>query len=444
MTISNATIEAVRNLEPLDIIGRDVLLTESGNSWRGLCPFHNDKEHPSFSLSKDTGHWCCYTCGEKGDSIDFIMRLHNLSFYEAITKLADDYNIPIDNMSPEEAAARDHYNSRVRLLNRIALLFHKYLTTTRHQDKNAIAALAYLTWERGITEDTITKFQIGYAPNDYYMLVRWLVNEGYTSEELLETGLIRAGNSGLYTAFRGRIVFPIKDAQGNVVGFGGRTMEEVTDKNPKYLNSPNSDLFNKRQLLYGLYEAKPYARKANAIVVVEGYLDVVLLHQQGFQTAVAVMGTALGNSHAQTIKQSGVTRAILAMDGDKAGSNATLRIGLNIEKTIKLDLYIAQLPYGYDPDQVAVRSPEEWQSIIDKARPIVVFITDTLVERADGLINDPKVKRDIFDKVNDIIKYVESPIERAGYIEYVVKKLGIEHGIASVCPHCGRSQFEEK
>jgi DNA primase len=325
----------------VDVVSDYVRLRRTGKNWVGLCPFHDDQK-PSFAVEPVKGIYRCFACGKGGNVFTFLMELNGWSFPEAVRSLAASLNIEI----PENRREQEGLSENERLASAVkeaAAFFQQVLKSDA-----GLPGQAYFK-KRGFTSETLARFGLGYAPDAWEELFTRLTKLGYTPQELERAGLAikREGRSGWYDRFRGRTIFPIYTATGRVVGFGARRMSEDPNQ-PKYINSPESPIYQKSRLLYGLYQAKDAIRKNGLALFVEGYADVISLHQAGIQTAIATCGTALATEHAELVARY-TSRVILVFDSDAAGQSATER-GIDVLLRKGLDVAVLRLPDGEDPD----------------------------------------------------------------------------------------------
>ncbi len=363
MAFSAQFLDEVRDRAGLvSVIGRRVRLQKKGREHSGLCPFHNEKT-PSFTVNEDKGFYHCFGCGEHGSVFDFVMKVENLSFPEAVERLAGEagMEMPVDTPEDRERAKRaaTHYD----VLEKACAYYEKQLRLPAGR-----TALSYLQ-NRGVTEDAIRNFRLGYAPDNRSGLRGDLVREGAAEQLMIEAGLLIQPDDrsrSPYDRFRGRVMFPIPDQKGRVIAFGGRILE---DGKPKYLNSPETPLFHKGRTLYGLSQALVPARKKQQLVVTEGYTDVIALHQAGFDTGVAPLGTALTEDQIQLLWR--VTREPhLCFDGDAAGQRAAARAAERALPHLKPghSLRFVILPEGEDPDSlIKAHGPAAIQEHLSRA-----------------------------------------------------------------------------
>jgi DNA primase len=431
--------EIKSRVDIVDLVSETVKLRKSGKNYTGFCPFHPNSRTPAFVVFPESGTWRCFgQCNEGGDIFKFVMKKEGWDFPEALRHLAERAGIKLEPQTPERQEEEDAHE-RLRALLEDAVTFFKH-----HLLQNAAGKSArdYLT-RRGLTDATIETFGLGYALDSWDAGLRYFTGKGYSTADLLAVGLIteRQGSEGFYDRFRNRIMFPIRDPLGRMAGFGAR----ILDPNdvPKFLNSPQTALFDKGRLLYGLDQARKAIRSADQVVIVEGYLDVIVLHQAGFANTVSPMGTALTEDQIRLLKRFS-RRMVLALDADAAGEKATLR-GLEVarqsldrsdemgfdargllrhEARLQADLRVTTLPPGADPDEVALADPQAWAKIIAEARPIVVHVMETLA--ASHNLDDPKDKSEIAARVLPLIEDIPNAVERDDYRQRLARLLRVD------------------
>ena len=435
----NTVDEIKSRLDIVDIISEDVKLKRSGKNFTGFCPFHANSRTPAFVVFSDSGTWRCFgECNEGGDIFKYVMKKQGWDFREALKFLAERAGVKLEPLTPEFKEKNERADQLRKLLED-AVTFYRHQLTQTEPGKET---LAYLTEKRGITQKTAEIWGLGYAPQGWDTTLNYFLKKGYSQADLVDAGMLsEKQEGGVFDRFRHRLMFPIRDANGDMAGFGGRVLnpEDV----PKFMNSPQSLLFDKSRLLYGLDKARKAIRTANQAVIVEGYLDVVVVHQQGFENVVSPMGTALTETQMRLLKRF-TRRFVLALDPDAAGVKATMR-GLEVaresldhssdvtfdargllhnEARLQADLRVSALPDGMDPDEIVLRDPEEWKRIIEASKPIIFHVLDTLVKGQD--IREPKTKSDIAMRILPLINDVPNPVERDAYRQHVARVLQVD------------------
>ncbi len=427
-----------QRIDLVDVVSQTVKLKRTGKNYIGFCPFHSNTRTPAFVVFPDSQSWRCFgQCNEGGDLFGFVMKRDNLDFQEALKQLADKAGV---TLKPQTQADKKHDQERDTLIDimeaAVAFYRNQMLETTPGKK-----ALDYL-YKRGLTDETIKTWGLGYAPDSWSLLLDHLLAKGYTRDLILQAGMLSQGDDGrVYDRFRDRLMFPIRGIYGKMAGFGGRVLNP--DDVPKYLNSPATDLFDKGRLLYGLDQARATMRAESQAVIVEGYMDVIGLHQAGFTNAVSPMGTALTEAQFHLVKKM-TSNIILALDPDAAGQKATLR-GLEtarkamdmdeqldfdsrgllkIERFLKADIRVTTLPEGKDPDEIVLENPDAWRKIISEAKPVVNHVMDSLSQGQD--LADPKVKRSIAEQVLPLIEDVGNTIEREAYRQRLAALLRLD------------------
>ncbi len=402
------------------VVQEFVPLKKRGKNWVGLCPFHPDKD-PSFTVNEDKQIFYCFGCGEGGNVFKFLMKVQGLSFKEAAQSLAQRYGITIPQR-PVSKAAKKKKELSERLLD-ITLSAAEYFQKQLRDSSTAQAARDYLE-ERGLDEKTIDAFGLGWAEDSWDGLIGFLKEKGLSLELAEQAGLIikRTNAPGWYDRFRGRIVFPIKDHRGDVIAFGARTIGlPGQEEQPKYINSPESPIYHKGKVLYGLFQNKSPIRKAGRGLLVEGYMDVVSLWQFGVRQAVASLGTALTEDHARRMKA--VTKEwILLFDADQAGLNAATR-ALPICYKMELRPKVLVLPENEDPDSfVRKNGPESLWKLLDSA----VSGIDFLVETGKNLYgSDTEGRLKTIDSALEAISMVKDPVRKSLLIGHISQRLGV-------------------
>ena len=417
--ITKDSIENLKtHLDIVDIISQFIELKKSGANFKACCPFHNE-DTPSFVVSPAKQIFHCFGCGTGGDSIKFVMEHEKLSYPETLEKLASMVNISLQYDG-------DYKKQDLTILIKINDYYQKLLV---HND----IASNYLI-SRGISSASIEKFEIGYAPtsND---TINYLKQNFLNLADAKDFGIIDTGQNGLYARFIERITFPIYALNDKIVGFGGRT---ITGHNAKYINSPQTKIFNKGRLLYGYNLAKDTIYKKNEIIITEGYLDVIMLHQAGFNNAVATLGTALTNDHLPLLKR-GEPKVIIAYDGDKAGLNAAYKASLLLSnKNSNFDGGVVIFKNGQDPaDMVNHKKIEELNKMFASAQPFIPFVIDFIIGKFD--LSQPNEKQNALKEANEYLKTL-SPIFQSEYSKNIASKLNINQNLVNVQHNTHRRQ----
>ena len=430
--------EVKSKLTVLEIVGEQVELRKAGTTYKGLCPFHGEKT-PSFVVTPARDSWHCFGCGEGGDIFSFVMRREGLSFPDALKRLAARAGIEIDERTSREDARK----ARLREVLEQAIAFYHVVLT---QSKTGAPALEYLHG-RGFTDDTIQKFQLGWAPDGWDQMIRMLqTRRNVTLAELADVGLTsqRSSGRGAYDKFRSRVIFPIRDAAGNAVGIGGRILPGAAgagtgpgapDSNaPKYLNSPATALFDKSRTLYLNERARGELRRTEEAVLVEGYTDALMAHQAGFENVVASLGTALTPAQVALIARY-AQRIVLAYDVDPAGQHAgsiggeeLLRLigSLAAEETgVEITrVRVAQLPEGKDPDEVIRDAPDLWREAIRTAQPIMLFLIDYYAKAFN--VRTTEGQRHAVAALVPLLRQVRDPVVRDDYLLSLARRTGVK------------------
>ncbi|SFI15259.1 DNA primase [Tindallia magadiensis] len=408
--------DIIQHNDIVDVINEYVPLKSAGSNYRALCPFHNEKT-PSFMVSREKQLYKCFGCGQGGGVVQFIMEKENLDFVEAVHHLARrvGIHIPEKNITQEEKQ-RLEKSRKMTEINREAASFFYHSLTSR-----ANKGFEYLK-SRGWKKKTIQRFGIGFAPDQWDALLKHLTSKGYEAQLAHQAGLVTKGKTKntYYDRFRKRLMFPIFNSRGDIVGFGGRVIDAADQ--PKYLNSPETSLFNKRKLLYGLNLARVHVRESGSILVTEGYTDVISLHEKGYGNAVATLGTSLTVDHVQLLSRY-TKLAILCFDADTAGSSAVLR---SIELFSKTDLKIKilTLPEGTDPDQYIRRKGQKaFESLISEA-PTSVEYQINLIRKKHSLAT-VEGKIHFAREVTQILSKLKSAVEREAYAARLAEEMGI-------------------
>lgn len=420
--ISETILNQIKErLDIVDLVSGHVTLSRTGQNFKARCPFHEERT-PSFTVSASKQLFHCFGCGASGDAVTFYMKVSGLTFPEAVRELGRRVGIEIPDVRGPEGDRDAQVRRRLEQLNEAARAF---FIETLQEGGLGRAGRDYLA-TRGIEAHTAEQFHLGYAPPDWDRLVRLLLSKGFTGPELVQAGLAlprsqggaRAA-AGWYTQFRDRVMFPIVDLRKRVIGFGGRI---VGEGNPKYLNSQETPLFRKGHTLYALDAAYEAASRADQLVIVEGYFDVIALHQAGFRQVVATLGTALTPEHIRVIRRY-VNQVVLVFDPDAAGVRAALRT-LDLFVDSGLGVSVMSLPQGDDPDTfVRARGAAAFHELLGRAPSLWDFaLEQSLLAAGSGRIED-KVR--CADAVVQIIQKIQHPIERDERLRKVAERLGI-------------------
>ena len=397
-----------------DVVGQYVTLRRSGANMFGLCPFHGEKT-ASFSVAPDKGIYYCFGCHKGGGAINFMMELEGLSYPDAVRALAKRSGMEV----PED----EQYQSKYRAQERLWAL-HKEAARFFHSQLYAPVGSAALEYAvgRGMTKNTLTKFGIGYAPDSWDMLVRALTEKGYTQQELIDSGLVTVSrkNGNIFDRFRDRLMFPIIDVRGNIIGFGGRIMNNKDADAAKYLNSPETLIFNKRKNLFGLN----YAKKSTLgyLILVEGYMDAIALHQYGFDCAVASLGTSLTEEHATLISRY-VEQVVLIYDADEAGQRATRRAIPILEKA-GIRVKVLQMKDAKDPDEYLKKfGADKFRILLEDSSNRVEYQLNAIRRKYDISQDDQKVR--YVQECADLISTLGSSIQREVYGARIAESAGV-------------------
>ena len=415
--------EVKQRLDAVELIGRYVELRKAGTIYKGLCPFHSERT-PSFVVYPDRGTWHCFgSCGTGGDIFNFVMRRENLEFREALELLARQAGVTLEAEQDQNQGQRN----RLYELNEAAAT---YFQGVLQHHAGAAAGRAYLE-RRGINSETMTNFRLGFALEHWSALRDFLLEKGWSLDELLAAGLVKRHEerNSIYDAFRARVMIPIRDRQGKVIGFGGRLLG---DGQPKYLNTAETPVFHKSQVVFGLDLAREAIRQEDKVVIVEGYMDVIAAHQHGFANVVACMGTSLTSEQLQQLHRF-TNNFVIALDADNAGQQATVRglyqarqslvatrptptrKGLQMMEQLAANLFIAAMPDGLDPDDLIRQDKGRWLEFIDQARPLVDFYFDLVVSNFD--LTAAQGKASAVAELAPLIAEIRSEAEQQYYIQ---------------------------
>ena len=408
-----------------DIVGDYVTLKSAGvGSMKGLCPFH-DERSPSFHVRPQVGFYHCFGCGESGDVYSFLQKMDHVSFSEAVERLAGRVGLDL-HYEDGSGAAPDHGN-RARLLaaNQAASDFF----SEQLGSAGAEVGRAFLG-QRGFDANAATRFGVGFAPKSWDELTNHLRGRGFTTEELTLSGLVSSGDRGIYDRFRGRLVWPIRDITGQTIGFGARKLLE-DDKGPKYLNTPESPVYHKAQVLYGLDLAKRDISRSHQVVVVEGYTDVMACHLAGITTAVATCGTSFGVDHIKVLRRvlgddSGVGEVVFTFDPDAAGQKAAMR-AFSEEQRFSAQTYVAVGPEGLDPCDLRLqRGDDAVRRLVDSKKPMFEFMIRQILSQYN--LDTVEGRTAALRAAAPVVGDIRDPVLRPGYTRELSRMLGVDMG----------------
>jgi DNA primase len=431
-----SSIDEVRaRIDLVELVSSYVKLQRSGRNYKGLSPFQNERT-PSFIVFADSQTYKDFSSGKQGDAFSFLMEKEGMTFSEALRELAQRAGVQLEERTPEQKKTQD-YEARLHDACEQAAAYFHHLYKTAPQAKTC---REYVSSKRSLSEATVDIWRIGYSLMDWQALMTYLSGRGFTAKELVDSGLLVENDDGRrYDRFRGRLMIPINDAKGRVVGFGSRSLD---GSEPKYMNSPQTPIFDKSRLLFGLDRARNTIRNEQTAVLVEGYMDVIGTHQAGFTNVVAGMGTSLTEEQFKSLKRLS-NRIVLALDPDAAGNRAVLR-GVDVaretldrdstlvfdargviksESRLNADIRVAVLPEGRDPDEIVLEAPDDWRAAITSARPVVEHVIDVLMQRYD--LNDPKAKSDAVRAAAPVLVDLSDAVQRDYYTQYLSRRLQI-------------------
>ncbi len=412
----------------VDLISEVTKIRKSGRSVMAICPFHEEKT-PSMSVDQTRGLYHCFGCGEGGDVFSFVQKTQSLNFLESLDFLARRAGITLTR-DPQEARRSGRRQEAVEALRQATLVYHERLKKAAE----AGPARSYLRG-RGYDVDVIDEWRIGFAGTDWDTLTRDLKSQGVSDTALIDAGLSRRGSRGVFDFFRGRLMFPIHDVRGDPVGFGGRLVdgvqpESVSNPSAKYVNSPDSSIYRKSNLLFGLDRARKSIISDGRAVIVEGYTDVIAMHLAGVGTAVATCGTALGDGHFDLLRRF-TERVVLAFDSDEAGSKAAIRgDDLDAPFRLDLDLRMAVMPDGLDPaDIVQAGRGSELKGAVDDSRPLLEYRIDQHVQRHD--LNTADGKARALEAAVGLLRRVSHEVARQEYARFTARLLGVDFDLVT-------------
>ncbi len=397
----------------IDLVSAHVTLKKAGRHFKGLCPFHNEKT-PSFIVSPERQSWHCFGCGKGGSVIDFVMEYEHVDFVEALESLAEKAGVKLERRMGDTPEAK--LKEKIYGANHLASEYYHYLLT-----KHAIGekARVYLK-TRGVTDKTIKTFSLGYSPNSWDGLLKYLKKKGFDDQLLDAAGLIVPSQRGGYDRFRGRIMFTLKDHRGNIVGFSGRLLDPAA-KEAKYINTSETLVYSKSHVLFGLDVTKEAIQKSGEAILMEGEFDVISSFQAGIGNSVAIKGSALTEGHVHLLRRF-AERLIFALDSDVAG-DAAARRGIEIADRAGLDIRVVTLPSGKDPDEAARENPVGLKKALKDAVPIYDYFISSVIKRYDP--GDAYGKKKISEELLPILSKIENPIVQGHYVKKLAGTLDV-------------------
>jgi DNA primase len=424
-----------QRLDIVQVVSEYTKLQKSGRNYKALCPFHSEK-NPSFFVFPERQSWHCFgACGTGGDIFSFIIKKEGVDFAQALHLLANKAGVSLAAMTTPEKQTQNKERGKLFEINEATAEYYHHVLLNTSMGK---MARDYVV-KRKLSAETIKKFQLGFAPEGWDTLKQYLKGKGYGETELLASGLlVERDDKNSYDRFRSRLIFPIRNIHGKVIGFGGRALD---DSLPKYLNSPQTPVFDKSSSLYGIDRAKTDIRQKNRAVIVEGYMDVLTAHQHGHDNVVASMGTAMTDKQLAILKNL-TKNLILALDADTAGEEAVSRSGETIDKILPVlpsddgygwvryedaqnaEVKILVLPRGKDPDDIIKEDDSQWQKLIMNAKPMIDFIFETVIAKVNPL--SARDKSLAVEKLLPLLFEMKDPLRQAHYVERLAKLLKID------------------
>ncbi len=407
----------------VELVSEYVTLQKAGRNMKGLCPFHSEK-HASFFVTPEQQTWRCFgACGTGGDIFSFVMKKEGVEFGEALRLLADRAGVSLRPRDAQDRAVAEESDRLFQINEAAAEYYHHLLLNSKAGE----AARSYLE-RRKITPETVKEFRLGFSPDSWDALKNYLLGKGYTERRTIEAGLaVEKEGGGSYDRVRNKLMFPICDIRGRVLGFGARSLD---DSLPKYTNSPQTGVFDKSSILYGIDRARPAIRKADLVMIVEGYTDVLTAHQNGWKNVVGSMGTSLTEKQVAGVK--GLTNSImLALDADLAGEEATLR-GRAILANSNAEAEVILLPAGKDPDEVIREDPALWGKLVEESMPIMDFALQSVIGKID--ISRAKDKSRAIEKLQAVDE-ISDPAQRFHYVDKLARSLKMERADVEAALH---------
>jgi DNA primase len=439
--MSNITDQIKERIDVVEFISAYVNLRKAGRNYIGFCPFHTNMRTPAFTVFPDTQSYHCFGCKASGTVFDFLMQREGLEFKDALEQLAKRAGVQLKERT-EQDEQQDQLRTRLLEINAAAATFFHHILIK--SPKGEIAR-AYVD-KRKIDQPTVEAFQLGYGVDDWSALLSYLTDrKGFEPEEIEAAGLaIRRESGGYYDRFRGRLIFPIRNLKGEVIAFGGRALG---DAQPKYMNSPQTPLFDKSRVLYGMDLARDAIRSSDSTVIVEGYVDVIIAHQYGFRNVVAPLGTALTSDHVAVLKKLSAKRVYLALDADAAGLRAmikgvqTLQDNLDghavpvptaqgyirWERELEAEVRVIALPDGKDPDEVIQANPDQWRALVAGAQPVMDFYIAAYTSDLD--LHSAKGKARAVELLAPLVAQIANLVEQAHHIQQIARLVEVDERI---------------
>ncbi|MBI2617565.1 DNA primase [Candidatus Gottesmanbacteria bacterium] len=409
-------VELVKSkIDIVEFLSDYIQLKKAGRNFKALCPFHSEKS-PSFVVSPERQTWHCFgACAEGGDVVKFLEKWENIDFLEALKILAGKTGVTLSRYTPTDEGRR---KEKLYEINHLASEFFSYILTSHNLGNKAREYLK----DRKIKDETIKTFSLGYSPNSWDSLHKFLLKKRYTSDEIYTAGLIIKTDGGrYYDRFRGRLMFALKDPRGNVLGFSGRKLPPQNDREAKYVNTSDTPIYSKGNNLYGLDVTRDSIKKVKEAIVVEGEFDLLASFQSGVTNVVAIKGSALTEGQVLTLKRYTET-LLLALDSDFAGNEAARR-GIEVAENAGLTVKIVQLPQGKDPAECISEAPHAWKKAVSTAFPIYDFIIETAIKKYGK--DDVSAKKKVGDEIIPFLSKITNPIVLSHYVKFVARELGV-------------------
>ena len=424
--------EIKSKLDIIDVVQEYIQLKQAGTNFKANCPFHTEKT-PSFMVSKERQIWHCFGCSEGGDIFTFVQKIENIDFREALKMLANKAGVKLSHHDPK---MQDQKNRLLEACELAAKFWFKILEA----HPGAEIARAYLK-ERGITDDIREEFQIGFAPESWDATNDFLKKKGFSENDIFLAGLTikKDRGAGFYDRFRNRVIFPVKNTQGEVVGFGGRIMPGADEKLAKYINSPQTNIYNKSLIMYNFDKAKSEIKKKDRVVVVEGYMDVIASWKAGVKNTVATSGTALTRDQIALVKRYTNTIAC-AFDADSAGQNAAFR-GIDLLLRSDVNIQVITIPYGKDPDDCVRKNPQDWASAAEHTQNFMEYIFSIAIKKYPG--SSVEEKKNIGKMLLPFIGRIANGIEQAHWVHKLASYFNMSDDILREALNKTRQQAHE-